>query len=115
MRTYVQKGMVLSHTASGADIDSDEVVVLANGVGVATGDIADGESGELIVEGVVTGAKATGEAWTLLQKLYYDATADKFTTTATSNKPAGVAAAPAASADTTGKIKLIPGLEPPAA
>lgn len=115
MKTYVQKGMVLSHTPSGAAVVSDEVVVLAGGVGVATGNIADGESGELLVDGVVTGAKATGQAWTLLQKLYYDATADKFTTTATDNTPAGVAAAPAASADTTGKIKLIPGLTPPAA
>ena len=48
--------------------------------------------------------KATGEAWTMGQKLYWDNTAKKFTTTATSNTLCGYAAAPAASADTTGSV-----------
>lgn len=50
--------------------------------------------------------KTTGEAWTAGDLLYWDNTAKKFTTTATSNKKAGVAYADAASGDATGSVNL---------
>ena len=56
-------------------------------------------------EGVHEVPKATG-AWTTGQDIYWDATAEKFTTTSTDNTKAGYAAKNAASADTTGYLKL---------
>ncbi|RCX32073.1 DUF2190 family protein [Thioalbus denitrificans] len=52
--------------------------------------------------------KATGEAWTFGTKIYWDATAEKFTTTSTANTLAGIVAEAAASADTEGEIDLSP-------
>lgn len=52
--------------------------------------------------------KATGQAWTAGAKVYYDAAAGKFTTTASGNTVAGMIVAPAASGDTEGKIALSP-------
>lgn len=51
-------------------------------------------------------AKATGEAWSVGQKLYWDATNAKFTTTATGNTLCGYALQAAAAADTTAPIFL---------
>lgn len=50
--------------------------------------------------------KAANEAWAAGAKIYFDATAGKFTTTATDNTLAGLAVAGAALADTTGYIDL---------
>lgn len=46
-------------------------------------------------------AKATGEAWTVGQAIYWDNTAKKFTTTASGNTKCGYALEPALSAATT--------------
>jgi predicted RecA/RadA family phage recombinase len=62
--------------------------------------------GNVLVYGgdLAAAPKATGEAWTLGAKLYWDASAGKFTTTSTSNTLCGRAGAAAASADTTGSV-----------
>jgi len=45
---HVQKGAVMSWTnGTGSDVVSGEVVAFADMIGVAAGDIADGETGEL--------------------------------------------------------------------
>lgn len=102
---YWQKGEVLDYTASAA-VENGEVVSLGTRIGVAGEDIAAGETGHLHVVGVFEMEKASG-AVTMGAALYYDATAKKITTTATSNTPAGYAAAPAASADETVLVKLL--------
>lgn len=48
--------------------------------------------------------KATGQAWAPGAKLYWDAVASNFTTTATANTLCGRVGAAAASADTTGTV-----------
>ena len=102
---YWQKGEVLDYTASAA-VENGEVVSLGTRIGVAGEDIAAGETGHLHVVGVFEMEKAAG-AVTMGAALYYDATAKKITTTATSNTPAGYAAAPAASGDETVLVKLL--------
>jgi predicted RecA/RadA family phage recombinase len=58
-----------------------------------------------LMEGLIKDApKATGAAWTMGQKLYWDDTAKKFTGTSSANTLCGYAAAPAASGDTTGSV-----------
>lgn len=65
---------------------------------------ADADNAYVTEARIADADKATGEAWTMGAKLYWDDTAKKFTTTATANTLCGYAAAPAASADTTGSV-----------
>lgn len=59
------------------------------------------EQSNHVYESEVSGAdKATGEAWAVGAKIYWDNTAKKFTTTATSNTLCGYALGAALAADT---------------
>lgn len=111
---YWQKGEVLDYKASAA-VKNREVVSLGTRIGVAGEDIAAGETGHLHVVGVFEMEKATG-AMTMGAAVYYDETAKKITTVASTtgessgkvnNIPAGYAAAPAASADENVLVKLL--------
>lgn len=58
-----------------------------------------------VIEGLLKDApKATGSAWVLGEKIYWDDTAKKFTDVSTSNTLCGYANAAAASGDTTGSV-----------
>lgn len=67
------------------------------------------KSGETVV-GVTRGEyslrKATGETWADGDKLYWDATAEKLTKTATGNAHVALASGAALSADTAGPVEL---------
>lgn len=102
---YWQKGEVLDYTATDK-VANGEVVSLGTRIGVAGEDIAAGETGHLHVVGVFEMAKAAG-AITMGAAVYYDTTEKNITATASGNVPAGYAAAPAASADTTVLVKLL--------
>jgi predicted RecA/RadA family phage recombinase len=52
-------------------------------------------------------ADGTGKAWVKGQKLYWDASAGKFTTTATGNTLRGIAAETATAGATTGDVELL--------
>jgi predicted RecA/RadA family phage recombinase len=52
--------------------------------------------------------KESSVAWSFGDKVYWDATAENFTKTATANTLAGIAAEDAASADTEAVIHLMP-------
>ena len=90
------------------------MVSLGTRIGVAGEDIAAGETGHLHVVGVFEMEKAAG-AMTMGAAVYYDETAKKITTVASTgessskvnNIPAGYAAAPAASADENVLVKLL--------
>lgn len=56
----------------------------------------------------VRAPKATGQAWAVLAKVYWDDTAKVFTTTSTSNTLGGYVAEAAASGDAEGIIHLDP-------
>lgn len=102
---FYQKGISIDYkNTSGATIAANTIVALGTTrCGVAGTDIPNNSVGAVFVEGVwivpSTGTIALGAA------VYYDASAEKATATATSNVPLGWAVA-AAENDTV-KIKLL--------
>lgn len=102
---FYQKGVSIDYkNTSGATIAANTIVALGTTCcGVAGTDIPNNSVGAVFVEGVwivpSTGTIALGAA------VYYDASAEKATATATSNVPLGWAVA-AAENDTV-KIKLL--------
>lgn len=104
--TYWQRGETLDYTPEKA-VGNGEVVSLGTRIGVAGGDIKANELGHLHVVGVFEMTKATSEAITMGATVYYDAGAGAITTTASSNVPAGYAAAAASANDATVLVKLL--------
>lgn len=102
---FYQKGVSIDYkNTSGATIAANTIVALGTTrCGIAGTDIPNNSVGAVFVEGVwivpSTGTIALGAA------VYYDASAEKATATATSNVPLGWAVA-AAENDTV-KIKLL--------
>ncbi|WP_217577334.1 DUF2190 family protein [Mesorhizobium sp. GbtcB19] len=110
MKNYIQPGNIIPWTNSdvtgAADVASGDGVVAGSLFGVAQGDIAVGDSGELAVTGVFELPKTTSQAWTFGQRLYWDAAGGKLTSTASSNKLVGVAIEATASDAAVGKARL---------
>lgn len=109
---YIQDGAVLDYTnSSGSTITSGSVVVMGNIIAVALADIGDDATGPVATEGVFNLPKVTGSAWTIGSELLWDVSAGKFdvgtATPATGDVSACcVAGGAAASAATTGPVKL---------
>ena len=110
MKTLVQEGNRLEYQNTGTSatlITSGSVVVSNDLIGLAVTDIAVNSSGTIALTDVYNSQpKATGEAWAVGQKLYYDQGNSRFTTTASTHVWAGWAWEAAASAATTGTVKL---------
>jgi predicted RecA/RadA family phage recombinase len=107
MKNYVSDGDTLTFTA-GAAYSSGDGVLLGSLFGFATGDIANGAEGVLLLEGVFTHAKAASQAWSVGAKVYWDDTNKVLTTTASGNTLVGVAtlAVAGGASDTTGTVRL---------
>lgn len=105
MNNKVTDGMTWTTTAPYALASGDGCLV-GSRFGVAKGSAASGATVVLELSGVFTLTKTTGQAWTAGAKIYWDNTNRRCTTTATGNTLIGWAAAPAASADTTGLVGL---------
>lgn len=106
-KNHVQAGASMPWTnGTGADVSSGAVVVVGATVGVAAGDIADGESGILFIEEVFTLPKAAPLVIGQGVAVYWDVADGNINLTATDNHLAGKAFAAAASADTTVQVKL---------
>lgn len=105
MKNYVQKGDNLTLIAP-YDVASGGGFLVGAIFAVASTAAKSGEPVVGVTEDVFTLAKATGEAWTVGAKLYWDNTNKRLTTTASGNTHVGVATAAAQSADTSGNIKL---------
>lgn len=105
MKNFIQPGDVVSVTAPAA-VASGAGVLVGSLFGVATHTAANAAAVEIATKGVFTLAKATGQAWTVGARIYWDDTAKNCTTTAGTNKLIGVALAAAASGDTTGTVLL---------
>lgn len=108
MRRYVQEGNALDLTAPTGGVVSGSVYKIGSILCLAGITAAVGKSFPGWTEGVYDVPKATGAAWAEGDLLYWDDTAKAFTKTATANTKAGVAVKAAASADTEGRIKLVP-------
>ena len=104
--TYIQPGNVVTLTAPTGGVTAGVPKLIGNLLVVPQNTVAQG----LPFDGHVLGQhllpKATGQTWAEGANLYWDNTAGNFTTTATANYYAGVAAAAAASGDTTGYVLL---------
>lgn len=105
MKNFVQAGDVLTVTAPAAVLSGAGVLV-GSLFGVACGDAASGAEVEIQTTGVFDMAKATGAAWTVGQRLYWDDSAKNLTGTAGANKLVAIAVAAAASGDTVGRARL---------
>lgn len=103
---YVSAGDVVDYTPSAA-VAAGEVIVQGNLVGIAKVAIAANTLGSLAVEGIFTVAKAAVEI-TVGALLYWDESANAFTTTddTGANKFAGQATTAAASGDATVQIRM---------
>lgn len=105
---YWQRGETLDFTnnAVGATkIDANTIVALDAMVGVAGTDIAVGATGSLHVSGVYEMPKSSSSAIAQGAPVYWDGTG--ITGTASTNTPAGYAAAAAGASDTTILVKLL--------
>lgn len=105
MKNFVQVGRQVPVIAL-ASVSAGQGVLIGSLFGVAVHDAASGDPLELALEGVYRMAKATGAAWTVGARLYWDDTAKNVTTTASTNKLIGVALEAADSAATSGVLRL---------
>ena len=105
MKNYIPDGDVLT-VATPAAVLSGAGVLVGSLFGVACGDAAGGADVEIQTEGVFQMAKATGAAWTVGARLYWDDTAKNLTTTASTNKLVAIAVVAAASGDAVGTARL---------
>ncbi len=103
--TYIQPGDTIDLTAPTGGVTAGTPLLIGALLVIPKVTAAETVAFAAYVNGVHTVPKATG-AWTEGASLYWDNAAKNFTTTATANYYAGVAAAAAASGDTTGKILL---------
>ena len=103
VKTFIQPGEHVTIPASAATASGDGVLEGAL-FGVALHDAASGADLTLGVVGVYELPKASGEAWTVGARLYWDGT--EATTTAAGNTLIGAAVQAAGSAATTGRVRL---------
>lgn len=105
MKNSVQPGDHLTVTAPAA-VASGGAVLLGALFGVAVHEAASGESVTIDLRGVYDLPKATGSAWTVGERIYWDATAGAATDVATNNTEIGKATAAAISAAIVGRVRL---------
>lgn len=91
---------------SGDDIASGDPVLVGNRLGVALGDIPDGEAGDLALCEVWELPKKAATAIGQGVNVYWDDTAGEITDVDTDNTLAGCAFAAAAADDATIQVKL---------
>lgn len=110
MDNFVQDGNVVDHIATAA-ISSGDVVVMGPLIGIAVTDIANGATGAVAIEGVVTIPKNTSTAMAVSTTPYWDVSAGELAagTPATGDVDGAlVLVEAAAEAATTAKVKLTP-------
>lgn len=110
-QNYIQEGDVISWTNGGSAVTSGSAVTIGGLVGVALGDIANGATGQVMLEGVFELTKVTGsgKSFAVGAPVYHDATAGKMDVTDNSaaNKLAGYAIEAAGTSATTVKVRLL--------
>lgn len=103
--TFVQDGFSVDYTPTTA-VAAGDVVVQSDLVGIATQDIPANTLGALTVEGVFDVVKQSGTAISAGALVYWDATNQVATTTATGNKLMGKCVRAAAASDATVRVRL---------
>lgn len=81
-KNYIQDGKTMDWTnTTGADVLSGDPVVVGASVGIAHGNIADGDDGVLHMTGVWEMTKDPAESWSAGDKLYLDPDSGNVTAT----------------------------------
>ena len=106
MKTFVQKGDVLTLTPSAAVASGIGFLFGVGLFGVATNDVAISTPGEFITEGVVTIGKTSALVISVGDRLYWDATNKVVNKTATAQQCVGIAVEAAANPSPTVTMKL---------
>jgi len=107
MNNYIKRGRTMTFTAPAGGVVSGAGVLIGSLLVVAATSAAAGLPFEGVAEGVFTLPKANGNAWTEGQLLYWDSTSNTLLVAASATaRRVGCAAAAAASADTTGQVRL---------
>ena len=106
MKTFVQTGSILSLIAPSGGVTGGLPVKIGSIVAIPVNSAAEGERFEGQVDGVHNLVKATGAAWTVGAKIYWDDTAKNCTATVGTNTLLGVAVKAAASGDAEGVLRL---------
>lgn len=78
MQNYIQDGKTIDYTNGGTAISSGDVVVVGQIIGVAVGDIANGETGVLAIEGVFDLPKVDAAVIAQGESVIWDASAGAF-------------------------------------
>lgn len=106
MKTYKQKGEVLTLTP-GADVAAGIGYLFGAGLfGVATQAVANGAAGEFVVEGVVEIGKTSALAISVGDRVFWDSTNKVVNKTTTAQQCVGVAVTAASNPSSTVQIKL---------
>lgn len=108
---YKQRGVVMDYVAGALTASGRMVVIGANKVGIALGQIANGATGSVQIGGVFTYAKLGTDVIGQGVNVYYDNANDRITLTSAGNTLAGIAFAAAGNGATTVDVMLngIPG------
>lgn len=109
MINKIQEGKILNYLNSGSAIASGDAVVVGNRVGIAITDIANGSSGAVEMEGCYSVPKVSAQAWAAGDEIFWDSSAELFTTVGTANTFAGHAMDIAANPTSNGNLRLSPG------
>jgi len=106
-QNHVQAGKVIPWTnGTSADVESGDVVVIGELVGIALGDIADGAVGSVAIGEVWELPKAAPLVIAQGDRVYWDVADGNINKTATDNEDAGVAFVAAASAATVVQVLI---------
>jgi predicted RecA/RadA family phage recombinase len=110
MKNYVQKGHVLTFVnGTSADVASGQGVMFGTNLfGVATGDIADGGTGEIAIEGVFRLPKKAADTPAQGAPAYWDPAEGHVTTTSSAMKKIGVFMAALGGGTTECEVRLVP-------
>ncbi len=106
MKNKLLSGDTLTFTAPVGGVVSGTPLLMGSLLVVPTVSADAGASFSCERAGVFTLPKASGSAWTVGEKLYWDDTAKAITDTPTNNTLVGVAYVAAGSSDTTGVVLL---------
>ena len=102
---FYQDGKRIDIVQSG-DIDSGDIVVIGELIGVQTNQIKKDEKGSVAVVGVFNVQKKAADTFTAGQKVYWDNTLKQATSTASGNTLMGITVAQAGSSHSTVRVKI---------
>ena len=102
---FYQDGKRIDIVQSG-DIDSGDIVVIGELIGVQTNQIKKDEKGSVAVSGVFQVVKKSADTFTAGQKVYWDNTLKQATSTASGNTLMGITVDQAGSSDSNVLVKI---------